>query len=351
MWIGALLLSMTAVVASLFFIGPPPPRKIVLATGQPQGAYAAFGTEYRTRLEPMGLRVELVPTNGSIDNLQRLLRGEVDVAFVQGGAYGLVLDPDRTLRGLAAIYLQPLWVFHRGANAVGSLAQFQGKRVALGPADSGTAAVSSLLLKVHGITPDNTTLLSLPTNDESRRQLLDGTLDVAFFISGYQDETVQQLLHRRDVRLMDFQRHAAAYSHQFPYLTRVTLAQGMLDLRDDVPAQEQILLAPAALLACRENLHPRAVELILAAARVIHAPGNRLDRPGQFPSLDGVDLPLHDAAETYLKSGESYLARLLPYWGVRLVFLVQILLLPLLAIWSRSSRSCRCSTATGSAGS
>src|SRR5262249_51825005 len=51
------------------------------------------------------------------------------------------------------------------------------------------------------------------------------------------------------------------------------------------------------------------------------------------PTLEGVDVPVHETAETYMRSGESLLARLLPYWGVRLVLRLRILILPLLAIW------------------
>jgi hypothetical protein len=45
-----------------------------------------------------------------------------------------------------------------------------------------------------------------------------------------------------------------------------------------------------------------------------------------------VDLPPHLAAERFMRSGESFLARWLPYRGVRLVWEAQLLLLPLLAL-------------------
>src|SRR5262249_34173913 len=62
-------------------------------------------------------------------------------------------------------------------------------------------------------------------------------------------------------------------------------------------------------------------------------PGSLIDPPHRFPTLEGVDLAVHETAETYMRSGESLLARLLPYWGVRLVLNLRILILPLLAIW------------------
>jgi hypothetical protein len=71
---------------------------------------------------------------------------------------------------------------------------------------------------------------------------------------------------------------------------------------------------------------------LLMAAQDIHLTGNLLDDPGQFPSLEGVELPPHVAAEKFMKSGESIVARLLPYWAVRRVWQAQLLLLPLLSL-------------------
>src|SRR5262249_31591263 len=75
------------------------------------------------------------------------------------------------------------------------------------------------------------------------------------------------------------------------------------------------------------------------AARAIHAPGSLIDPPNRFPTLEGVDVPVHETAETYMRSGESLLARLLPYWAVRLVLQLRILILPLLAIWLPSLKT------------
>jgi TRAP-type uncharacterized transport system substrate-binding protein len=90
-------------VAGFVLAGSSPPRRITLATGQPRGMYDTFGAQYAARLQRIGLETVVVQTHGSLDNLQRLLRSEVDVAFVQGGTYSLVADPRMRVRGIAAI--------------------------------------------------------------------------------------------------------------------------------------------------------------------------------------------------------------------------------------------------------
>src|SRR5262245_57518207 len=142
LWIALGVLTVAMLGLSMFLTGPSPPRKITMATGLAGGGYDAFGQQYQTSLGKMGLKVELVNTNGSIDNLQRLADGEVDVAFVQAGTYPLVSDPEHKLRGLVAIYLEPLWVFYRRSAPARTLSDLKGGP--LGPPAAATAMTGLL---------------------------------------------------------------------------------------------------------------------------------------------------------------------------------------------------------------
>ena len=99
----AVVLTVALVVVSVRYLDPFPPQRIRLATGQAGGSYDAFGHEYQRRLGREGLRVHLQQTAGSLENLRLLLAGQVDMAFVQGGTYPMVTDPEGRLRGMAAM--------------------------------------------------------------------------------------------------------------------------------------------------------------------------------------------------------------------------------------------------------
>ena len=331
LWAVAAVLTVAVVGLSLRFVDPFPPTRIVLATGQAGGAYDAFGREYQRRLEREGLRVELRPSAGSVENLERLMRGEVDVAFVQGGTYPLAKDVDGRLRGLAALYCEPLWIFYRGKTLRDDLGGLAGRRVAVGAPGSGTEAITRALLEAVGLPATGPNLLSLPAA-EARAQLESGAIDAAFFVSSYRDTNVAALLRRPDVHLLSVQREAA-FAGNFRYLSAVRIPPGLLDLKADLPREPITVMAPAALLVGRETLHPRAVEQILSVAQAVHGGGSLLDPPGRFPTREGVDVPLHDAADSYLARGESFLSRVLPYWALRWVLQLRLLLLPLVAIW------------------
>jgi uncharacterized protein len=332
-WSLVIALSVGVALATMWFTDSPPPSHIRMATGVAKGAYDTFGHRYKERLRGLGLTVDLENTNGSVENLQLLLKGEVDVAFAQGGTAQLVedKDSDHKLRAIAAIYLEPLWVFYTGDKTVDTIAEFKGKRISVGPPRSGTDAVSRFLLKTHDIDEKNSTIENHSSAEEVQG-LKDGKLDVAMIVGSYQDPAVQVLMRQNGVHLMSFKREIA-YNRTFPYLTPVKVAAGLLDLRDDIPPTDVVLLAPAAMLVCREDLHPRVVEQILKTAQSLHQQGNLIDGPKVFPTLDGLDLPPHEAAETYMKSGESFVSRVLPYWAVRLMVQLKFFVLPLLFVW------------------
>ncbi|WP_296900586.1 hypothetical protein, partial [Thiohalocapsa sp.] len=69
------------------FVQPAPPKTIVMAAGQPGGAYMRYAERYRHALAAYDITLEIRESKGSVDNLERLLREEdpVDIALVQGG--------------------------------------------------------------------------------------------------------------------------------------------------------------------------------------------------------------------------------------------------------------------------
>lgn len=320
------------VALNVWLMGSGPPHELRIATGDPNlGAYATFGKEYQGHLEPIGLTAELVESSGSRENLELLINGEVDLAFVQAGIIEDVETHEVKLRSLAAIYLAPIWVFYRAElGSIERLSDLTNRKIAIGPPGSGTAVISRQLLEANGVNADQAnTTMNMP---QSATALISGEVDVAFFALTYKSPQVQQLLDDPSVKLFDFRR-SLAYSRKFPYLREVTLGEGAINLEANLPPQDTKLLATSVMLVAHEDLHPRAVEKILRAATEIHGDGDRLQRRGQFPDPDRVDIRLHPTAGQFFRSGESWLSRLLPYSILRWVLKLQLIIIPLLALW------------------
>ncbi len=330
-WITVILITAITSALCYFFIGSPPPVRLRLATGEPDGAYAAFGEQYAHILDQNGLEIELVATSGSIENYCRLIDGSVDAAFMQGGTYDPRQDADSEVCGIAALYREPLWVVYRSERELTDVSEFRDGAISIGPVGSGTEAIARVVLEANGITEDNSQLLNLSMT-EAASKLEEGTIDATFIVSSFQSSVVQTLLDHEELRLMSFRRHGA-YARILPFLASVELPEGVLDLSGNVPGRTTTVLAPSALLACRCDLHPRVVEQLLRAARRIHSRGSLVDKPGQFPSLENLDLPVHETAEAYLQTGESLVSRFVPYWALPWLVRAQLFIIPVLALW------------------
>ena len=82
------LLTVALLALAYWALDPSPPKKLVLATGPEQGAYAEFGKRYQAALARHRIQVELRTTQGAAENLKLLEDPDsgVDFGFVQGGA-------------------------------------------------------------------------------------------------------------------------------------------------------------------------------------------------------------------------------------------------------------------------
>lgn len=327
LWLAGSVLFALVLPGSVWLIGTPPPRKIVLATGDPDGGFAMLGLEYKSRLERMGLKVELLASSGSIANLKAVQDRTADVAFVQSGVTQKIETTDG-LCSLAAIGSDPLWIFSRSPRDVGSLADLTGHSVALGPAGSGADALGRLLMNEFHIEP--ATIVNLPMR-RSREALERGDVQFAMLVCSAEAPVIRDLMAHDDIHLVGLRRQAAI-ARRLPYLRRVDLLAGSYDLARDRPPADVAMVAPVTILVGREDLHPRVVEQLLLVAKKVHANGTLLEDTAKFPVLETAELPAHVAAEKFMVSGESFLSRLLPYWGVRLVWQAQLLLLPIITV-------------------
>ena len=190
--------------------------------------------------------------------------------------------------------------------------------------------VALQLLEASGVKPDQATLVD--AGGQHAADLLEqGSIDAACFVAGVDAAYVQRLGHSLHVRLMSLEQQQAL-TRRPRQLSPVTVPAGLLDLADNLPPENSALVAPAAMLVVRPNLHPAVATVLLEAARRVHADGDALAAPREFPSSQYVDLPLSDEAERYYRYGPPLLQRLLPYWLATFVDRIKFLALPLLML-------------------
>lgn len=333
------------VVLILFFgvlwvLIPPPPKVIEMATGFPTGLYYQFGERLKTELAHEGVNLELKTTGGTVDNLALLSdpKSGVDVGMVQGGVADIAKHPN--LVSIAGMFYEPIWVWYRESafkNDGGQLrvlGQLKGKRVSIGNDGSGTLALSTALLKISEISDGDIDAKKLKP-DEAIAQFSKGELDVIFIVAAAEAPILKKFYEIPGIRLMNFEQ-ADAYTRNLPYLSKVAVPRGLLSIAHDLPRQDIQVIAPTATLVAKDNISPALVSLLLGASYDILKSYSRLQKPGEFPSVAGLDFPVHVDAEIYLKDGPSFLHRHLPFWTavwvgrfVKIVIPLLVILIPL----------------------
>lgn len=312
------------------FVRPAPPKRIVMASGMAGGVYDAVVHEYARYFADNGFDLEVKQTAGSVENYQLLNdpNSPVDLALVQGGTIPADLQKDK-VRAICSVYFEPLWIFHRNPTPITHMAELSGKRLAIGPNGSGVRSLAEKLLHENGIagSDDKTTVLSDLSGQAAATALSEGKVDAVFLVIGPENPLVRQLMQTSGVHLMSIQ-NADAYGRRLGYLSHVTLYEGSLDMARDLPHEDVQLVAPAAMIVARRTTHTAIIELIVQAAKKIHAGGTLLNEPGVFPSTNYTDLPMDGDAVHFLKIQPSFLHRTLPFWLASLVDRLLILLLP-----------------------
>jgi TRAP-type uncharacterized transport system substrate-binding protein len=346
-WVVGFSIALTLLVYLIVrYVSPMPPHALVMSTGVEDGAYHHFGLRYQAILRASGVRLELRPSSGAIENVERLRAGQVSVAFVQGGLGPLSIDPEATpesspLRALATVAFEPVWIFTHTLDVSQGLNALAGKRIEVGVPHSGNQKVASELLQVYGVNtggapdgtgpaPDGTTTFN-DGGSAAAEKLLRHEVDAVIVIAAPQASAVRTLLTSPSIKLASLD-HVEGLARRLPYLQPVSLKRGSVDPAHDLPPHDIALLATNANLVVSEGLHPALAYLLLQAARQVHHPAGLLNLSGEFPTPNGTDFPLSSEAERYFRNGPPFLQSYLPFWVANYVQRLLLLLVPLAAI-------------------
>lgn len=308
------------------FVSPAPPRSITITAGNPHGAYYAFAQKYQEELAKENIELKIMESSGSRQNIERLLNGSADIAMVQGGT----AFSDEKLLSLGSLYYEPVTVFYKKNLQLKRLHDFAGLKISIGQQGSGTHMLANQLFIINHVNPQNTHFLSLPP-DETVKKLLSGEIDAAFFVSSIQTPLIRQLLENKDFKLFNFER-ANAYAQVLPFLSKLTLHEGIIDFNKNIPSSPVTLLAPTANLVIREDLHKSLAILLLNAMSRHHGSNGMFARPGYFPSAEQTAFPLSDVAKRYLEVGPPFLMKYLPFWVATFIDRMVVMLVPLLLL-------------------
>lgn len=166
--------------------------RLSIATGNTTGVYYILGGGYAKVISDhvKGYQATAEATGASVENIQRVARGDSDIAFTLADSAADAVNgtgsftSKQPIRALARIYNNYTQVIVRTGANIHSIADLRGRTVSTGSANSGTEVIAERLLTAAGLDPDKDIKrqkLSLP---ETVDQMKAGRMDAMFWSGG-----------------------------------------------------------------------------------------------------------------------------------------------------------------------
>ncbi|MCC7274037.1 MAG: TAXI family TRAP transporter solute-binding subunit [Alphaproteobacteria bacterium] len=295
--------------------GSPPavtPTVVTIASGAPGGVYQRIGTALCDALgaqnPPVGCAT--VATDGSVDNLRALAAGAVGFGLTQadtalaaqlgvGPFYGA--GPNRALRSVLALGIEPLAIVVRADSGIARFADLKGRRIDPGASGSGTEITMRGLIASHGWTVGrDVTLIAIAAGGHAEA-LCAGRVDAIALIGAQPNPAVETAAAGCP---------AALVSVAGPVIDAVVVGYPTIDKETIAGGTYPWLTTPVAtvglqtILATTEGQPDDAVRAVAAAAaadparlRRAHLSLRRVTAKSMLVENDV--LPLHPAAAAY----------------------------------------------------
>ncbi|RXJ94391.1 hypothetical protein CRV00_07415 [Malaciobacter molluscorum] len=321
------------IIASFYitskFVKPAPKKEITIAVGSKDAQYYKTALEYKKLLEKEKVKVNILTSKGSIENIKLLEDNSADVAFIQNGT--ITSKNTKKIKAIASIYYEPLWVFYRNEGyKIDYIIQLITKKISIGEIGSGTYDLSSKLLKDNGISKNNSKIFTFSAN-KAKEALLNKKIDAMFIVSSHKSKIINQLLADPNINLLSFKR-AKAYSRKYTYLESLKLYEGTINLYKNLPDENINLLATTANLVVKNDFSQELIRILLKKVREVHSKKDLFSKENEFPNLTNLKLESNEEAKIYFKNGDTWLEKIFPYWIAANIDRLKIFLIPLITL-------------------
>jgi uncharacterized protein len=304
------------VISSTVFAAP---NRIV--TGSERGTYIQIGRDLaRWVAEPAGIQLEVAPSKGSSDNIQRL-RSEpgVRLALVQSDVYQAFLDEAqagnadagnliRPLKVVMPLYDEEVYFVTRADSPLNFIHEIKDKRINVGALGSGTALSATTLYRLmfgSALSEKNTSFLD---NETALLKLAtDRSIDVAVVVAGQPAKLFAEMKPeaRQYIKLLKFSDQApeaqAALGTYFAATIRSSSYPNWLTA--DVPT-----LTTKALLVTYDYKTPEVQQMLTKFARSLCRNFSTLKTEGHAKWQEvAMNLPALGKGWSYYKGTEKEL--------------------------------------------
>ena len=286
------------------------PDFLTLATGSTGGTYFPLGGAmagvWNNNIED--LRVSTQSSGASVDNLQLLDAGEVELIMAVNGVAADAMEggtddfPEPLdFAFLGNIYGEVMQVVAHGDSGIESIEDMEGMTVAIGPPGSGTEVVARQMLEAAGIDPDNDIDARQESFGDAADGLRDAQIDAVFAILALPAGSIEDVATGTDLSFVSVSDELAQQILDAdPTMSALDVDAGTYPGQDD----EVTWLTNWATLYAPSDLHDDVVYDLVKflyednqSIADAHAVGSQIQID---TALDGrAGIPVHPGAQRY----------------------------------------------------
>ncbi|UCZ52021.1 TAXI family TRAP transporter solute-binding subunit [Bacillus shivajii] len=284
-----------------------------IGTGGTGGTYFPLGQEMANVInanieEYEGFDLSAVSTGASVDNLSQIYQGELDLGMTVHIPALNALTGDGDFEGveidnfgfMGHIYPEVMQIVTPADSGIETIADLEGKNVAIGPPGSGTQALARLILEAYGLEDGDYTAFEENFGDAADR-MRDGNLDASFGLLGLPAGSLEELAISRDIDMIEITPEGLQYIEDNSGYAGMTIPADSYDfLESDV----QAITAYAVLVGSTDTIDEDLGYAITKAlyensGDISHDQGQHLTKENALNGSEG--LPMHPGAEKYFE--------------------------------------------------
>ncbi|WP_243740440.1 TAXI family TRAP transporter solute-binding subunit [Streptomyces sp. 8K308] len=297
----------------LFGADARPSGSVTMSTGVASGVYSRYGELLRGQLarDAPGLEITLEPSEGSVQNIERLVAGEADFAIATADAIAAYQASggegiDR-LRACARLYDDYIQLVVPADSPVQDTADLAGLRVGVGQDQSGVQPAARQLLEAAGLDMEEDIEAIRSGINAMPRMLEAGRLDAFFWSGGLPTSAVERLAANTEIRLVPLEDLLPALTALGPQNAYYRAAGLPPDAYPDIIGSQVVdTLAVANLLLTTDAVDDALTEQVTRSVingrdrigQEVHA-AQRVDRR---TAIYTQPLELHPGARDYYRS-------------------------------------------------
>lgn len=283
-----------------------------MGTGSTGGTYYPLGQEMaqvmNNHVEADGFNVSAVASGASVENIGGIFQGTMQLGMTvhipaleaaegTGEFEGAKVD---NFGFMGHIYPEVMQIITTEDTGITSIEELKGKKVAIGPAGSGTQAAAKIILEAYGLQDGDYEAYEEGFGDAAAK-IQDGQLDASFGLLGLPASSIDELSFQRDVVLLPVEGKPLETILETSGYGEIEIPADSYDfLEEPVTAITAYAILVGSTDQISEELGYEIVKgLYENVGDITHPQGTFLDPENIMNGSEG--LPIHPGAEKYFK--------------------------------------------------